>query len=295
MDKPTLLLLGATGQVGQYLHRTLQPVGTVAAPGRERANLEAPATLRAVVRDVEPSIIVNAAAYTAVDDAEEEAERAHAINAVAPGVLAEEARRLGAWLVHYSTDYVFDGTHDRLYTEDDPVAPVNVYGETKAAGEAAVQAAGGRFVTLRTSWVYSPYRSNFLRTMLRLAETHDTLRVVNDQYGSPTWAGWIAEATTSIVQQLAADDPTEKRGVYHLCSQGCTSWHGFAEAIMDAFDLAVAVQPIPTRDYPTPAARPAHTAMTSAKAKARFGCSIPSWRTQLAACAAAMRDAPTKI
>ena len=281
---PTILLLGATGQVGHELKRTLAPLGSVQAPGRDELDLAAPDTLRRAVAETEPALIVNAAAYTDVDGAEDELEQAAALNTEAPRVLAEAAREAEAWLVHYSTDYVFDGEKRTPYTEDDSPAPLNVYGRTKREGEQALQAVGGRSVVLRTSWVYSARRSNFVRTMLRLADEHDTLTVVDDQIGVPTWAGWLAEATATISERLlATDDPSSLRGLYHLTGTGQTSWYGFAQAIFAQFDRTdVTVEPVPSTEYPTPAPRPAYTALDSTHARTTFALTLPTWTTQLA-------------
>ena len=281
---PSILLLGATGQVGHELRRTLSPLGTVRAPGREEVDLTDPDSLRRAVRAGEPDVVVNAAAYTDVDGAEDAPERAAVLNAEAPRVLAEAAREAEAWLVHYSTDYVFDGEKRTPYTEDDTPNPINVYGRTKRDGERAVQAVGGRHVILRTSWVYSNRRSNFVRTMLGLVDEHETLTVVDDQIGVPTWAGWLAEATATIGEQLlAAGDPSPLRGLYHLAGTGQTSWYGFARAIFAQFGRTdVTVEPVPSTEYPTPAPRPAYTALDSTRARTTFDLALPTWTAQLA-------------
>ena len=281
---PSILLLGATGQVGHELTRTLAPLGTVRAPGRDEVDLAAPETLRRAVAQVDPALVVNAAAYTDVNGAEDEPERAAMLNAEAPRVLAEAAREAEAWLVHYSTDYVFDGEKRTPYTEDDTPNPINVYGRTKWNGEQALRDVGERSVVLRTSWVYSNRRSNFVRTMLRLADEHETLTVVDDQIGVPTWAGWLAEATATIGEQLlAAGDPSPLRGLYHLAGTGQTSWYGFARAIFAQFGRTdVTVEPVPSTEYPTPAPRPAYTALDSTRARTTFDLALPTWTTQLA-------------
>jgi dTDP-4-dehydrorhamnose reductase len=281
-DAPTVLLIGATGQIGHALQAPLSALGPVVAPDRDALDLTAPGTIRDAVREAAPDVIVNAAAYTAVDRAEEEPERAAAVNARAPGVLAEAAAEAGAWLVHYSTDYVFDGTSETPYTEADAPAPINVYGRTKLKGEQAVEAVGGRHLILRTSRVYSARRANFLRSMLRLADEHDTLTVVDDQIGTPTWAGWIAEATATILRRVLAEGGPGGR--YHLAASGQTSWYGFATAIFAQFGRDdVTVEPIPTEEYPTPAARPAYTVLDSSTARTTFALDIPTWSEQLAA------------
>lgn len=285
-DKPHILLLGATGQVGHALRDPLSAIGTVTAATRDDADLADEASLRTLVRTTAPDIIVNAAAYTAVDQAEDEPERAMAINGLASGILAEEAARLDAWMVHYSTDYVFDGQKRTPYTEDDTPSPLGVYGRTKRAGEKAIQqVGGGRPLILRTSWVYSLRRSNFLRTMLRLAHDHDVLTVVDDQTGCPTWAGWIADATTEMLTTiLDRDDPAGDSGVYHLSSAGSTTWCGFARAIFERFGKSVRVDPIATEDYPTKAERPRYSVLDTQRVQQRFGLRVPSWQEQLDAC-----------
>jgi len=281
-DAPTILLIGATGQIGHALRGPLSALGAVVAPDRDALDLAAPGTIRDAVREAAPDVIVNAAAYTAVDRAEEEPERAAALNARAPGVLAEAAAEAGAWLVHYSTDYVFDGTARAPYVETDRPHPINTYGRTKLEGEQAVEAVGGRHLILRTSWVYSARRANFLRSMLRLADEHDTLTVVDDQTGTPTWAGWIAEATAAVLGHVL--DNGGPGGRYHLAASGQTSWYGFATAIFAQFGREdVTVEPIPTEEYPTPAARPAYTVLDSGTARTTFGLDIPTWSEQLAA------------
>lgn len=281
---PSILLLGATGQVGHELAYTLDALGTVRAPRREEVDLTAPDTLRRAVAEIEPDLIVNAAAYTDVDGAEDEPGRAAELNAEAPRVLATAAQGVGAWLVHYSTDYVFDGTKRTPYTENDSPNPINAYGRTKRTGEQAIHAIGGRSVILRTSWVYSTRRSNFVRTMLGLANEHETLTVVDDQTGVPTWAGWLAEATTTIGERLlSADEPSSLRGLYHLAGTGQTSWYGFARAIFAQFGRGdVSVEPVPTDEYPTPAPRPSYTVLDSTRARTTFDLTLPTWTTQLA-------------
>ena len=278
-----ILLIGATGQVGHELQAPLTALGAVTTPDRDALDLTAPDTIRSAVREVAPDVIVNAAAYTAVDDAEDEQEQAEAVNARAPGVLAEAAAEVDAWLVHYSTDYVFDGAKISPYVEADATNPVNVYGRTKRKGETAVQAADAPHLILRTSWVYSARRSNFLLSMLRLADEHDTLTVVDDQTGTPTSAAWIAEATATILRRLQEmDAPEEASGLYHLAASGQTSWYGFAQAIFAQFGHDdVTVEPIPTSEYPTPAARPAYTVLDSTTARTTFELDIPTWSEQL--------------
>jgi len=279
----SILLLGATGQVGHALRRPLAPLGALHTPDRAAVDLTDPTSVREAVREQEPDLIVNAAAYTDVDGAEEEPERAARINAEAPRVLAEAAHAVGAWLVHYSTDYVFDGTKRAPYTEDDAPNPINVYSRTKRDGEAAIQAVGGRHVILRTSWMYSRRRSNFVRTMLRLAGENDRLTVVDDQIGVPTWAGWCAEATASVCERLLADGDAPEAGCYHLAGTGQTSWYGFARAIFAQFDrLDVTVEPVSSDEYDTAAPRPAYTVLDSSRARATFDLPGTTWTAQLA-------------
>ncbi len=277
------LLLGATGQVGHELRDPLSELGRVVAPERDDVDLAAPDTIRGAIRRVEPDIVVNAAAYTAVDRAEEEPDRAQAVNARAPGVLAEVTEEVGGWLVHYSTDYVFDGTNERPYVETDAPNPINAYGRTKRAGEEAIQAVDGRHLILRTSWVYSDRRSNFLKSMLRLADEHETLTVVDDQIGTPTWAGWIAEATGTILRDVFDREAAgDVRGLYHLAASGQTSWYGFARAIFAQFGRDdVTVEPIPSEEYPTAADRPPYTVLDSSRARQTFDLAIPTWSEQL--------------
>ena len=262
-----ILLLGADGQLGTELRRSLAPLGEVVAAtlggqldGRpcHVADFGAPETLPSLVERVAPDVIVNAAAYTAVDRAEQERDLAYRINAEAPAVLAEASARREAWFVHYSTDYVFDGSGTRPYREDDPPSPRSVYGASKLAGEDAVRSSGAKHMIFRTAWVYAAHSHNFLRTMLRLGSERDVLRVVADQIGTPTPAALIADVTARALR-----GPTPKSGLWHLTATGQTSWHGFAEAIFAGavarglLPRAPKVEPITTGDYPTPAARPA--------------------------------------
>jgi dTDP-4-dehydrorhamnose reductase len=268
--------------VGHELRRTLAPIGRVHTPGRAAVDLTAPDTIRRAVGEIGPDLVVNAAAYTDVDGAEDAPERAATINAEAPRVLAEAAQEAGAWLVHYSTDYVFDGTKRSPYTEDDAPNPINVYSRTKRDGEAAIQAVGGRHVILRTSWMYSRRRSNFVRTMLRLAGENDRLTVVDDQIGVPTWAGWCAEATASICERLLAEDDAALSGLYHLTGTGQTSWYGLARAVFAQFDrMDVTIEPVSSDAYDTAAPRPAYTALDSSRARAAFDLPATTWTAQL--------------
>ena len=290
-----ILLIGKDGQIGHALQRTLQPLGRVVAVGRDRVDLTHPDTIRRTIQQVTPDVVVNAAAYTAVDRAETEIALAETVNAQAPGVLAEATDRAGAWLIHYSTDYVFDGTRRRPYTENDKPNPINVYGRTKLAGERAIQQVGGAHLILRTSWVYSARRSNFLRTMLRLADERHELRVIDDQTGAPTWAGWVAEATAQMLRHVTRHPTSEApRGVFHLTSAGATTWYGFARAIFDGFDVdAVDLTPISTEAYGAPAPRPRYSVLSCHRAADTFDLSIPHWRDQLQTARTRMLDPDT--
>ncbi|MCX7173467.1 MAG: dTDP-4-dehydrorhamnose reductase [Proteobacteria bacterium] len=278
-----ILLTGKNGQVGWELQRTLAPLGEVIALDREKLDLAYADTILAAIRTVNPDIIVNAAAYTAVDQAENETSLAMRVNAEAPGVMAEEARKRGIQLVHYSTDYVFDGTKDSPYGEDDTPAPINAYGRSKLAGEQAIQATGCRHLIFRTSWVYGMHGKNFLRTMLRLAEEREELRIVDDQFGAPTWSRLIAEATA-----LALAPHREPEGLYHLASAGHTSWHGFTEAILGLSRNLRTREPsltaIPTREYPLPAKRPFNSRLACDRLAQEASIQLPDWRVALGLC-----------
>ncbi len=233
-----ILLTGKTGQVGYELERSLQGLGEIIALDRSQMDLANLDQVRDVIRAIKPDLIINPAAYTAVDKAESEPELAMRINGEAPGVMAEEAKKLGAAMIHYSTDYVFDGSKTTPYVETDPTCPINVYGATKLAGEQAIQAAGIPHLILRTSWVYGMRGKNFLLTMLRLAQERDELRIVADQHGAPTWCRTIADTTAHIVAQAkgaqhAQDWWQERSGIYHLTAQGQTTWYGFTQAILE--------------------------------------------------------------
>ncbi|MGF6966416.1 dTDP-4-dehydrorhamnose reductase [Paraburkholderia sp. WC7.3g] len=289
--KRTILVTGVNGQVGYELARTLQGLGNVVAVDRSRLDLSNLDQIRSVVRDVRPALIVNPAAYTAVDKAEEERDLAMRINGEAPGVLAEEAKKLGAALIHYSTDYVFNGTKEGAYVEDDPTDPQNVYGRSKLAGEQAIAASGANHLVLRTSWVYGTRGKNFLLTMLRLGADRPELKVVADQFGAPTWCNTIATLSAHLcAQSFAAEDGakwwSERSGVYHLCAGDSTSWHGFASAIFELADLPnkPTTLPIPAADYPTPAKRPANSRMSNDKLARVFGLAAPHWRDALKLC-----------
>lgn len=268
-----ILLTGARGQLGSELARRLPALGELIATDQSELDLaDADAILRAV-RATKPGLIVNCAAYTAVDRAESEPALAHAVNGRAPGVLAEEAKRLGALLVHYSTDYVFDGEKRIPYTEDDSPCPLNVYGRTKLAGEEAVRASGCRHLVLRTSWLYAARGRNFVLAIARKAAAGEPLRVVDDQTGVPTSAGFLADSTMRI---LARTDGPE--GLYHVVPCGSTTWYEFARAIVARLGLNVTVTPIRTADYPSPARRPPYSVLDSGRARAAFGLWMPDWR-----------------
>ena len=294
-----ILLIGKDGQIGWELQRTLSPLGPLVAVGRAELDLTQPAALRTVVRACEPGVIVNAGAYTAVDRAESDEALAMAVNGEAPAVLAEEAKRLDALLIHYSTDYVFDGAASLPYAEDHPVGPLNIYGTTKLHGERAVQAAGARALLLRTGWVYGMRGKNFLLTMLALIRQRQTVEVVDDQHGAPTWCRAVAEATALVVAKLATPSVGERvfeqdaSPVYHLTCSGATTWFGFASAIAEHLramepDARLAqVRPIPTASYPTPAHRPGYSVLSNAKIARDFGIELPNWRDVLKLCLAA--------
>jgi dTDP-4-dehydrorhamnose reductase len=283
-----ILLTGARGQLGGELARLLPQAELVA---KDRASLDlanADAVVRAM-RETQPDLVLNAGAYTAVDVAEREREAAFAVNAVAPGILAQEAKRSGAVLVHYSTDYVFDGTASAPYDEAATTGPLNVYGQSKLDGERAVAASGADALVLRTSWVYGLTGKNFFLTMRRLARERDELRIVADQTGTPNYARVLAQATARLVG-LGLPALRERAGLYHFASRGATTWHGFARAIVgDAAKPRVVA--ITTADYPTPARRPAYGVLATEKFQSAFGFALPDWQDALAACLADERDA----
>ena len=291
IDKPRILITGGEGQLGWELANAFAPFGDVFAFDRAHLNLADPDAIRARCREVEPALILNAGAYTAVDRAESEPDIAMQVNGIAPGILAEEANRLDAPLIHYSTDYVFDGFATTPYREDDATAPQSVYGRTKLTGENAVVATAKNYLVFRTSWLYGNRRQNFMLTMLRLARERDELRIVGDQVGAPTWVGSVSQATA---RRVAATDANLllniPNGIYHLTAAGRTSWASFAAAILEGVDdparRAKRVIPITTADYPTPAKRPAFSVLALDKISAVSGNKPPDWRTQLAACLA---------
>ena len=284
-----ILLLGTGGQVGHELQRTLAPLGEVHGLDFPAVDLARPDSLVAACRETRPSLIVNAAAYTAVDRAESEPALAHAINGVAPGILAEEARRRDAVLVHYSTDYVFDGSRRTPYAEDDAPAPLNEYGRSKLAGDLAIAQSGCKHLVFRTTWVYGPRGKNFLLTMLSLAASREEIRVVDDQVGAPTTSLFLAQATARALAAIPAEGVAS--GIYNLSAAGETSWAGFARAIFERMAArpgfrAPRVVPIATRDYPTPATRPAYSVLSHRKLRSAFGFAPSRWEAQLDECLA---------
>lgn len=274
-----ILVTGRNGQVGRELSKQLHDCGEVIALDRSTLDLADPASIVAAVRRVRPQVIVNAAAYTAVDKAETDRETAFLVNAMGAGLLAAEARAVDALLVHYSTDYVFDGRKSEPYLETDPCNPVSVYGESKLAGEQAVQASGARHLILRTAWVYAAHGGNFLRTMIRLARERPELRVVADQRGAPTWAGDIARTTRALIRHARAAE-----GIYHLTAAGETTWHGFAEEIVRRLGTGNKVTPITTAEYPTPARRPRYSVLSNERLVRTFGVERPNWMASLDEC-----------
>jgi dTDP-4-dehydrorhamnose reductase len=297
MSQRKFLLLGANGQVGAELRRSFADAGKIIACTRQEADLSHPEALRALIHTVQPDVILNAAAYTAVDRAESEPDLAMQINATAPRALAEEAATLGAVLVHYSTDYVFDGTKEGPWLETDTPNPLNVYGKTKLAGEQAIQEVGGNYLIFRTSWVYGPHGHNFLRTMLRLGKEKPQLRIVNDQFGAPTSSIEIANATRAVLDRLLADNKTIQQnfsGIYHMTCSGRTSWCGFAQAIFAELSGFLQnhwpeVIGIPSDEYPTPAQRPRNSVLSNAKLLEVFGVRLSFWQNALSEAVQSLR------
>jgi dTDP-4-dehydrorhamnose reductase len=303
MSTPTpILLTGKNGQVGFELEKLLS--GQVVALDRQELDLVSPADIRRVVRQLRPRLIINAAAYTAVDKAETDQDAARAINADAPAILAEEAKRIGAVLIHYSTDYVFDGLKNSPYLEEDPKNPRSVYGTTKLAGEEAIRQSGVPHLIFRTAWVYATRGRNFLLTILRLASQREELRIVNDQIGAPTWCREIAQGTVSAIQHLSANSNLEQQlakfsGIYHMTAAGTTTWFEFAQTIIEQSShgpsklpwLAEAtssrplilqrILPIPTTEYPTPARRPPYSVLSNERLARTFNIHLPDWQSQL--------------
>ncbi len=289
-----ILLTGKNGQVGWELRRTLAPLGDVVAVGHQEMDLADPDSVRSMIREVRPHLIVNAGAYTAVDKAESEPNLAMAINGVAPGIMAEEAKRLNAALIHYSTDYVFDGTKKLPYVEDDTPNPLNIYGQTKLAGERAIQATGVPHLILRTSWVYGARGKNFLLTILRLARERSELKIVDDQIGAPTWCRMLAEVTSQMLSQhypsvTRPPSIADISGLYHVVCGGHTSWYGLAREILEvvsghASHAMPVLKPIPTIEYPTPAKRPLNSRLSTEKLKRMCGLVVPAWEESLILC-----------
>lgn len=283
-----ILLTGRNGQVGWELSRALASFGELVAYNRADLDLALPDRIAAAVRTERPDVVVNAAAYTAVDQAEREPAAARAVNATAVGVLAEEAKRAGALLIHYSTDYVFDGSKDSPYVEEDPPNPLNEYGRSKLEGERVIQQTDGPHLILRTSWVYAARGENFFLTMSRLLKEKDEVRVVSDQIGAPTSAVDLAEATAQILK-AGRKALVERRGIYHVTASGSTSWYGFAKAIARVRRSATRIVPIASEDYPTPTRRPRNSRLSNDKMLRQFGVALPPWEESLKAVAAAPR------
>ncbi len=293
MSPSRVLLLGKDGQVGTSLQPRLAALGELFAHGRSTCDLAKPDQLQAVIRNIRPDLIINAAAYTAVDDAESDEETCYRINAIAPGIIAKEAKSIGAWLVHYSTDYVFDGSKTLAYLEDETPSPLNVYGHSKLEGDRAISAAMQDYTIFRVSWVYGPTGRNFAKTIMRLAAERDELRVVNDQFGAPTSSHLIADVTAQFAGRHLADASSEAvknfRGVFNLAPSGRVSWHGFAvelvrEAGRQGKPLRLsesAILPIPSDEYRTPALRPKNSLLDTGKIRRIFGLEIPSWQSPL--------------
>jgi dTDP-4-dehydrorhamnose reductase len=308
--KPKILLIGKNGQLGRELQRSLPEHGEVVAVGREELDLTNSGEIRRTTRHVRPDLIVNAAAYTAVDQAEADEQTARKVNAMAPGIIAEEAREIDATVIHYSTDYVFDGTKKSPYDESDYTNPLNMYGCTKLAGEVAIEKSGAKYFIFRTGWLYSMHGRNFLGTVLNLARQREELRIVDDQIGSPTWAREIADGTAKVIARLFSDgtssvtsSPSDMSGVYHMSAGGAGSWYDFATAIlenshlipasrhsiggnisvesMDKLIIARRVLPVLTAEYPSAAQRPAYSVLSNSRISQLFGVQLPDWRTQL--------------
>lgn len=281
-----LLVTGRNGQVGYELRRTLSTLGHILALGRDELDLSKPDQIRHQIETFNPDVIINAAAYTAVDQAESDVDSAMQINGTAPGIIAEAAKKVGAAVIHYSTDYVFDGSKTTPYLESDTPNPISVYGKSKLAGEQAIQAAGIPYLILRTSWVYGRYGKNFYNTILRLAHEREELGIVDDQIGCPTWSRTIAETTAQLIaQQLrsrSGDYFGDCSGIYNLVSSGQTSWYQFAKRFLDldprkAEQTLTSLKAISTEDYPTPAKRPPYSVMSTEKLASTFNLQMPEW------------------
>ena len=285
-----ILLLGKNGQVGSELQVSLASLGTLTAWDRRDLDLSDPDSIREKIRNLQPGVIVNAAAYTAVDKAEAEPDLAMAINGAAPGIMAEEARRLNALLVHYSTDYVFNGTNSSPYTEQDIPDPLSIYGRSKLAGEQAICANASRFLIFRTEWVYDAHGKNFLNTIRRIGAQRPELAIVNDQTGAPTWSRDIAQATAQAIALYLAHPEMERlNGIYHMTAQGQTSWFGFAQAAVECglfagLDHPPTLRAITSAEYPTQAMRPMYSVLSNAKLLEQFGIQLPDWKVSLREC-----------
>ncbi|MCQ4313849.1 dTDP-4-dehydrorhamnose reductase [Pseudomonas stutzeri] len=292
-----ILITGSKGQLSQELQLALAGEGRVLALGHKALDLAEPRQIRQQVRLLRPDMIINAAAYTAVDPAQGDRDQAFAVNATGPGVLAEEAAALGVPLIHYSTDYVFDGRKLEPYDEEDQPAPLSVYGASKLAGEQAIQAIGGQHLILRTSWVYSLHGRNFLLTMQRLLQERDSLSVVDDEIGAPTWAGTIAAVTADMVRKWR-DGSGGPSGLYHLSATGETSWYGFACCIAEQLDqqgrLRATLEPIMSKDYPTAAQRPLNSRLSCARLQREWNVELPDWETALHQCLDNPRNSPAE-
>lgn len=276
-----ILLIAKEGQIGWELHRALASLGTIIACNRIQCDISRHDLLRELVRSHQPQVIVNAGAYTAVDKAESEPELAFRINAQAPGVLAEEAKKLGSLLIHYSTDYVFDGQENRPYKEDDTTAPLNVYGRSKLAGEVAIESVGGKYLIFRTSWIFGRRRANFMKTMLELAKKQNTIAVTGDQIGCPTWSRLVAEATA----QILAKDLSDCWGIYHMTCGGAASRYDLAEALFKlALESAPQLTKVTSDYYPVPAPRPKYSVLDNDKLYNTFGIRLPHWQQALELC-----------
>jgi len=287
MEQPRILIIGKTGQVGWELRRTLAPMARIVSTDFPEIDLSNNDSIRQCVRNATPNVVINAAAFTAVDKAESQPELASQINGIAPGIIAAETKQLGALMVHFSTDYVFDGTKSGPYVETDTPNPMSVYGRSKLEGDNAVRNSAGPHLIFRLSWVYGARGQNFMLTIMRLARERPTLRVVNDQVGCPTPSRMIAQTVAlALGKVLAAKDPNAFSGLYHLASVGATSWHGFAQAIVESMPAdqkrCTQIEAISTPEYPLPAKRPASSVLGCAKLQTVFGLALPDWREGLA-------------
>ena len=285
----SILVIGKNGQIGSQLPASLHSLGNITSVGRTDLELSDADAIRSLIRAIKPGVIINAAAYTTVDKAESEAQLAQQINGVAPGIMAEEARRLGSLLVHYSTDYVFDGLKATPYVEDDDTNPLSVYGKTKLAGELAIRATGAAYYILRTSWVYSSGGANFMNTMLRLGRDRPELRIVDDQTGAPTWATTIADMTAAILTYAASHRDDPRHGTYHLTAAGSVTWFGFAQAIFAEAEKTLGLTsprliPVTTTQYHTLAQRPANSQLDLGRLQSAFGIQPEPWLRMLEAC-----------